>query len=144
MGETSTNRLEAISWAASLINDPKWTRTYTPSRLPKASGEDSFFSETLATDRTMRSCLTLRPTEEDDDDQAYKEVLSIVELGDALNGFPHTIHGGMAATLLDEVCGVLIVLNSERKAERANNTDPIEHYMTACEFCGGSRAQLRD
>jgi thioesterase superfamily protein 4 len=139
MGDTSTDRLEAIPWAASIIKDTKWIRAHTPSRLPKASGEDSFFAETLKTDRTMRSCLTLRPVEEHDDDQAYKEVLCIVELGDALNGFPRTIHGGMAATLLDEVCGVLIVLNSERKTERAKTNGPTDHYMTACEFRGGRR-----
>lgn len=131
MGDAITDR---FPWVSRLVNDSKWTCTTTPSRLPKSSGEDSFFAETLATDRTMRSCLTLRCTQEDNDDQAYKEVRTIVELGEGLNGFPRTLHGGMAATLLDEICGVLIVLNSERKAGRTKNSDPVDHFMTACKF----------
>jgi hypothetical protein len=115
------------------------TLTRTGSRLPKASGEDSFFAETLATDRTIRTCLTLRTKEEADDEQPYKEIVTIVEIGDGLNGFPQVIHGGMAATLLDEVCGVLIVLNTERVVERAKASGSTDQslnasYMTACMF----------
>jgi thioesterase superfamily protein 4 len=132
------NLLMSSPWAAVLINDPKWTRATTGSRLPKASGEDSFFAETLATDRTMRACLTLRPTEEADDDLPYKEIVTIVDLGDGVNGYPQTCHGGMVATLMDEVCGVLINLNTERHRDRLIQSgcqDPpaIMSYMTACE-----------
>jgi thioesterase superfamily protein 4 len=131
MGEAITDR---IPWVKRLVDDPKWTLTKTPSRLPKSSGEDSYFAETLATERTMRSYLTFRCTQEDDDDQAYKEVRCLVEVGDGLNGFAQTLHGGMACSILDETCGVLLVLNSERKIERANASDPVDHFMTACKF----------
>jgi thioesterase superfamily protein 4 len=123
---------DRIPWVKRLVNDPKWTRAKTPSRVQKSSGEDSYFAETLATERTMRSYLTFRCTQEDDDDQAYKEVRCVVEVGDGLNGFAQTLHGGMAATLLDETCGVLLVLNSEKKIERAKTSDPVDHFMTAC------------
>jgi thioesterase superfamily protein 4 len=144
MEDAVLTRLALVPWAATLINDPKWTRTRTASRQSKPSGEDTFFAETLATDRTIRACLTLRPTEEANDDLAYKEIVIIVDLGDGLNGFPQTCHGGMVATLLDEVCGVLIVLNTEKKVERAKESRSLEasidaSYMTACEFvwrCG--------
>jgi thioesterase superfamily protein 4 len=133
MDDASSSRLESIPWVARLIKDPKWTRTPTGSRLPKASSEDSFFAETLATDRTIRSCLTLRTTEEADDDLPYQEIVTVVELGDGLNGYPKVCHGGMLATLLDEVCGVLITSNTAKVAERAEQ--PLEmSYMTACKF----------
>ncbi|KAF1921136.1 HotDog domain-containing protein [Ampelomyces quisqualis] len=136
MKDSSFDRVASIPWAARLLNDPKWTVTRTGSRLPKSSGEDSFFAETLATNRTIRTCLTLRTVEEADDEQPYKEIVTIVEIGDGLNGFPQVIHGGMAATLLDEVCGVLIVSNTERVLERAKasgSTDQLLNadYMTA-------------
>lgn len=139
MDDASRDRVASIPWVARLLNDPNLTLTRTGSRLPKASGEDSFFAETLATDRTIRTCVTLRTTEETDDEQPYKEIVTIVEIGDGLNGFPQVIHGGMAATLLDEVCGVLIVLNTERVVQRAKAFGSADQslnasYMTACMF----------
>ncbi|KAF2024773.1 hypothetical protein EK21DRAFT_77966 [Setomelanomma holmii] len=135
MGDVALDELASTPWAVELINDPKWTRTRTDSRLPKASGEDSFFAETLATDRTIQACLTLRPTEEIYDDLAYQEIVTLIRVGDGLNGYPSIAHGGLVATLLDEVCGVLIVLNMEKSKERmkeSGKAGPCSmNYMTA-------------
>lgn len=102
MGDHVVNRLSSVPWARALINDPKWTSTRTDSRLPKGSGEDSFFAETLATNRTIRALLTLRLTKEEGDDFPVKEIVTIIDLGDGLNGHPRIAHGGFAATMLDE------------------------------------------
>ncbi|KAH7088291.1 HotDog domain-containing protein [Paraphoma chrysanthemicola] len=135
MGDAVLDQLVSVPWAADLINDPKWTRTRTASRLPKASGEDSFFAETLSTDRTIKAFLTLKPTEEVNDDFAYHEIVTIVQVGDGLNGYPQILHGGFVATLLDEVCGILIVVNLERSIERVKESGgtstPSMNYMTA-------------
>jgi thioesterase superfamily protein 4 len=136
MADSSIARLNAIPWVASLIHDPKWTRVQTISRVLQSSGENSFYSETLATDRTMRSCLTLLPAAAADAKIAYREVLWIVEIGDGLNGYPGTLHGGMAATLLDEVCGILLQSNAAKASERAGTTDRLDEYMTACKSAG--------
>lgn len=138
MGDASLERVQAIPWVANLIKSPKWTPARTGSRLPKPSSEDSFFAETLATDRTLRACLTLRASEISEDDLPCKEIVTIVELGDGLNGYPNLVHGGMLATLLDEVCGVLIVTNTEMNLERARVAGLSDksigaNYMTACE-----------
>jgi thioesterase superfamily protein 4 len=135
MEDAITPELSSLPWAAGLINDPKWTPTDTPSRSPKATGEDSFYAETLNTDRTIRALLTLRPTKEEDDDLAYREIRTIVDLGDGLNGYPQIVHGGFAATLLDEMCGILIMLNMDKKVQRQkergqNVSRP--NYFTAC------------
>ncbi|KAF2660463.1 hypothetical protein K491DRAFT_588907 [Lophiostoma macrostomum CBS 122681] len=111
--------LNSIPWCNALINDPSWTPTRTTSRVPKASSEDSFFAETLGTERTIRHCLTLRPSVGRDADVQFEEVRTIMELGDGLNGHPKICHGGFVATMLDEVCGVLITQNLEGKMRRA-------------------------
>ncbi|KAH7380738.1 HotDog domain-containing protein [Pyrenochaeta sp. MPI-SDFR-AT-0127] len=136
MVDTIISRLSSAPWAAALINDPSWTPAKTTSRLPKPSGEDSFIAETLGTDRTIRTLLTLRPSTEEDGDFVYKKAATIVDLGDGLNGYPQILHGGFVATLLDEVCGVLIVLNLERRSQRLrdlghSNSDIEMGYFTA-------------
>lgn len=61
-----------------------------------------------------------------------------MDLGDGLNGYPQIAHGGFVATLLDEVCGVLIVLNVEaqgqRQKELGQSETPSMTYFTACMF----------
>lgn len=130
-------RLSSTPWAAALIKDAKWTVTETPSRVLKPTGEDAFFAETLSTDRTMRTCLTLRPTEAADNDWAFEQIMTLVEIGEGLNGYPHIIHGGMAAALLDEVSGVLIQLTMAARTERRRRLQPNEFhaypsYLTTC------------
>lgn len=111
----------------------------TASREPKASGEDSFIAETLSTDRALRACLSLRPKEAKNDDWAYWEVKSFMELGDGVNGHPKIAHGGFLAVLLDEVCGILAMMNAEARLERMrtskdpNDTPPL-NYFTACAY----------
>ncbi|CAO2647839.1 Nn.00g087610.m01.CDS01 [Neocucurbitaria sp. VM-36] len=126
MGDAIIARLSSTPWAKALVNDPKWTPTRTDSRLPKGSGEDSFFAETLSTNRTIRAFLTLRPVKEEGDDFPFKEIVTIIELGDGLNGHPRIAHGGFAATMLDEACGVLIGLNLDKKSERLRDLGQLD------------------
>lgn len=124
-------KLSSIPWAAELISDRRWTPTSSSNRYPKPTGEDSFFAETLDTGRTIRTMLTLRPAKEEDGDLTYKELLVISDLGDGLNGYPQVLHGGFAATLLDETCGALIQLNSFKKVEKLGSQHAM-NYLTAC------------
>jgi hypothetical protein len=60
-----------------------------------------------------------------------------MDLGGGLNGYPGICHGGFVATMLDEVCGLLIVLNLEKTGEGGEG--PLSAggtmYMTACKCC---------
>lgn len=116
----SISHLKQTPWCAALINDPEWTPTRTASRTPKPppGSEDSFCADTLGTERTIRHWLTLRPKKEEDENPAFRSVRTIMELGDGLNGHPQILHGGFVGTMLDEVMGVLITLNLEKKMER--------------------------
>lgn len=140
MGDAAIAHLSQTPWCAALIDSPEWTPTRTASRVPKPTTEDSFFAETLGTSRTIRSCLTLRPVkEEEDGDMVFKEVRTIMELGDGLNGYPRMAHGGFVATMLDEVMGVLLTLNIEAKNQRrleVGRMGPDEgmNCFTACMF----------
>jgi thioesterase superfamily protein 4 len=136
MDDAIITGLSSIPWAAALINDREWTAMTTTSRSPKPTGEDSFFAETLSTDRTIRSLLTFRPTQEEEDDLAYKEIKTIVDLGTGLNGYPQIVHGGFAATLLDEACGILVMLIMDKKVQRQRELGQLvarPNYFTACE-----------
>jgi thioesterase superfamily protein 4 len=133
--DATITRLSSVPWAAALINDPDWTPIETGSRSVKASGEDAFFGGTLGTDRTIRTLLTLRPKDEGEGDIVYKEIKTIVELGEGVQGYPQIAHGGFQATLLDEMCGILIMTNMERKAQRLTEDGrrtPALNYVTAC------------
>lgn len=131
MIEADIVRLSAIPWAAKLINDKRWTPMESSNRFPKPTGEDSFFAETLDTGRTIRTMLTLRPTEEEEGNMVYKELLVILDLGDGLNGYPQVLHGGFAATLLDEACGGLVQLNMFEKMKKLGPRHNM-NYLTAC------------
>ena len=63
----------------------------------------------------------------------YKELLVILDLGDGLNGYPKVLHGGFAATLLDETCGALIQLNVFEKVRRLGSQHSM-NYLTACKW----------
>lgn len=83
----------------------------------------------------MPTMLTLKPAIEEEGDLVYKELLVIVMLGDGLNGYPQVLHGGFAATLLDETCGGLIQLNVFEKLKRSGSRHAM-NYLTACRsFC---------
>jgi thioesterase superfamily protein 4 len=131
MEDDAAARFSSVPWAAALIDDKRWTPTPTISRILKPSGEDIFFAETLNTDRTIRKCLTLKPATGEDDELAYKEIVTILEVGEGLNGYPNILHGGFVATLLDEMCGLLIVINVEERVERLG-AQHAKSYFTAC------------
>ncbi|KAI1185826.1 thioesterase superfamily protein [Nemania serpens] len=104
----------AIPWCAPhLEGDRVITRT-PPSRVRKPTGEDALFGNTLNSESTIVRML-----------QVYQEPLSATEqvnevkvfltLGSELNGFPNVCHGGLVTTILDEVFGILIPINRDRK-----------------------------
>lgn len=111
-------RFRSIPWCAALLSNPDFTPTVTASREPKASTEDSFFAETLQSDRTIRSCVSLQHNPSSAPDRAIPEVRIILELGDGVNGHPNICHGGFVATVLDEAMGVLLTVNMENDRRR--------------------------
>jgi thioesterase superfamily protein 4 len=104
---------KTIPWCCAIIDNPAYETSPTNSRVPKDSTEDSFFAETLQTDRTIRRCLTLNTAPDAGAEPPIREAVTFFELGNGVNGFPNICHGGFVATLLDEVMGILLTLNQE-------------------------------
>jgi thioesterase superfamily protein 4 len=121
---------KTIPWAAEIIKQPNHTITPTLSRVVKGSTEDSFFAETLQTERTIRKCLTLNTRPDEKSDPPVREVFTFFELGNGVNGFPNISHGGFVATLLDEEMGILLTVNQQHLNKQTGRDDEITS-MTA-------------
>lgn len=102
-----------IPWAASLLKRPGTICRQPQSRVYKRSGEDSLFSDTLKTPRTLRSCVCFyqRPSP---DQERIEQVSTLITLGDGISGHINVMHGGVVATILDEGMGILQAANYER------------------------------
>lgn len=112
---------QSIPWCVALLNDPQYVITPTYSREAKADTEDSLFAETLKTDQTFSACLSLYRKPE----TLYtrvEEVKTLLAVGSGVNGYPHVCHGGVVATMLDEVMSVLLVVMGDREEAMAKAT----------------------
>lgn len=120
-----------IPWCSRLLLTPNQRIQPPPSRNPKRStGEDSLFAETLQSARTITAALALYPRPAPTD--AHIASLSMLLcLGDALNGWPTILHGGIVATIIDEVMGTLLVLDADRAHMR----------LVATGHAGGEQAE---
>jgi acyl-coenzyme A thioesterase PaaI-like protein len=108
----------SIPWCAALIDDEKYAITSTNFRVPKESTENLLFRETLKSDRTISACLSFykKPAAVD---QPIEEVHSLLLLNAGVNGHAHVCHGGVVATVVDEIMSLHLILNKDREAEVA-------------------------
>ena len=118
MTESDLEHFQSIPWCAQLINDPAMTVFTTFSREIKINGEDALMGYTLKSNNTIPFCLSFhrRPSTEE---TGIPEVFTLVTIKGGLDGYPNVCHGGIVATLLDEILGVLHVTNKQREIELA-------------------------
>jgi len=112
--------IRSIPWCADLISGPNVIIMPTESREPKESTEDALFAQTLKTPDTISGCLTFydKPS---CDSAPIDKINTLISLGFAVNGYPHVAHGGLVATLLDEIMGLLLSVNKRRAAVPDNS-----------------------
>uniref|UniRef100_L2FEH8 Major facilitator superfamily transporter n=1 Tax=Colletotrichum fructicola (strain Nara gc5) TaxID=1213859 RepID=L2FEH8_COLFN len=112
--------------AAAHIDAPGTVRETASSRFPKQDTEDELFSTTLHTDKTIAAFLTLykRPSAASGENM-IREVKALLTLRHGVNGYPNVSHGGIVATILDEVIGLVFPVN------KINGLIPDGAYMTA-------------
>ncbi|KAK7517586.1 HotDog domain-containing protein [Phyllosticta citriasiana] len=118
----------SIPWSAKLLADPQFELSPTDSRIPKPTTEDSFVAETLQSQRTVRTWVTQHRLPADYPSYPIREARSFLQLGDGVCGFPGVCHGGMVATLLDEVTGVLLTANAKETDRRAGTTEGLKSF----------------
>ncbi|TVY30652.1 hypothetical protein LHYA1_G001247 [Lachnellula hyalina] len=100
-------------WCAKLLSNKSIIHVAIPDRRPKLNSEYTLVKETLNSKSTVRACITsfclpkrtegLRPGEEKKN--PFIEINTLLDLGSGINSFAQTCHGGIMATVLDEVMG---------------------------------------
>ncbi|KAI2629250.1 HotDog domain-containing protein [Hypomontagnella submonticulosa] len=103
----------SIPWCAQHLRGSRIVTGTPASRRPKQNGEDSLYAETLKSQTTILAMLEVyeEPVSPTDRVDSIKTFLT---LGSGLNGHPDVLHGGIVATILDEVTGLLIPINQQR------------------------------
>ncbi|KAF3397869.1 hypothetical protein F1880_005853 [Penicillium rolfsii] len=146
MATNDPTPFQSIPWITTLLKDTSFVALTIPSRTEKLSTEDSLFSKTLNSETTLSACLSqYRPpriTTKSTPSSLQSTATGIIAeelrlffiLGSDLNGYPGILHGGIVATLLDEVTGLLLSLNghvgdaSTREAKDAQ-PGPVTAYL---------------
>jgi thioesterase superfamily protein 4 len=103
------SHLRETPWCLPILDSPDFIPILFHHRNPPPhlQGRYSFFSETLNTPRTFPIWESFyRPSSPADPDD-YGETCALIELGAGLDGHPNRAQGGVAATILDEVAGVI-------------------------------------
>ncbi len=120
---------QSIPWCAKILDEPNTIMAPIWSRQYKQSTEDALFAETLNTDHTIQACLSFykRPPA---GVTHVTEVHALVSLGYGVNGYPRICHGGIVATIMDEVMGVLVTVNKKENLENATlRTGTVTAYL---------------
>ncbi|KAJ9631720.1 hypothetical protein H2203_000120 [Taxawa tesnikishii (nom. ined.)] len=104
----------SIPWCRTLLSAPDLRIRVPSSRNPKCSTEDSLFAQTLRTPNTISAALTFYPRP-DPSASRIPAVNVFFKIGDALNGYPEILHGGIVASILDEGMGVLLNEDADRE-----------------------------
>jgi acyl-coenzyme A thioesterase PaaI-like protein len=118
---------QEIPWCAELLSSPNIVITPTESREYKASTEDALFAETFKTDDTISACISFYPRYSPGA-RRIEEVHTLLTLGYRLNGYPGRAHGGVLATVIDEVMGILLGIN-KRLGLIATRGDTVTAYL---------------
>ncbi|KAI0483414.1 HotDog domain-containing protein [Xylaria cf. heliscus] len=84
-----------------------------PGRHPSASGEDEVWSRTLNTTDTIPYFIAFYPTPKGDK-LPISEVNAFATLRRGVQGFPGQVQGGIIATLLDGIAGLIPGFNRQR------------------------------
>lgn len=121
--ESTIANLRKIPWCAKLLSDKDLAAYISPSRRLKPDGADKLWCLTLNSKTTIAEYVALY-TPPQTADAPIAELKAILTLGSDLNGFPDICHGGMIATILDEVMGELINVNLKHRTIKRTS------YMT--------------
>ncbi|TVY84826.1 Verlamelin biosynthesis protein B [Lachnellula suecica] len=121
MEEPDYLHFQSIPWCSPLLKDPAFVVTPTFSRQPKVSTEDSLIAETFQTSKTIPFCLSLYRAPASGTTW-ISEVVTLMSLGTGLNGGPALLHGGVIATLMDDVIGTLLTVNKDANAMPISST----------------------
>lgn len=121
---------KTIPWCRAIIEDPNYAFTVTFSRQPKANLEDDLLARTLKTTSTIPTLVSYykKPTSAT---ASIEETKTLVSIGPGVNGWRDMLHGGIAATLLDELMGLLLHLNNDLLTDRAKAAGKVHEHSNS-------------
>lgn len=111
----------SIPWCQKILQDPNFELQSTMSRIyTPDTRNNELLARTLKNDNTIRGWISLynRPTKSH---PIQDEVRTLMSLDQGLNGYPRVIHGGITATILDEVQSVLVAVCRESEGLPSDN-----------------------
>ncbi|KKY34685.1 putative thioesterase superfamily protein [Diaporthe ampelina] len=104
--EDDIKHFKSIPWCLRHLQPPDTeliiTSAYSRSRKP--SSEDALFSETINSPSTLSHFILFYPRPPDPQ-AVLPEIRGLITLGSSLDGHPGICHGGIVATVFDEVLG---------------------------------------
>jgi acyl-coenzyme A thioesterase PaaI-like protein len=124
MTDPDEAHFKSIPWCSQILQDAGFIITPTFSRQPKPDTEDSLIAETLQSNNTIKACLSVykRPAP---GVSWIEEVRTLVTLGTGMNGAALVLHGGIVATLMDDVAGTLLTVNKYDKPNQSGKALPL-------------------
>ena len=119
---------QSIPWCIKFRRNSTTSSLLASSQQYKDSTEDALFAETLKNDEIVRAFLSFyrRPAL---GVARIEEVHTLLSLGCRLNGYPHLCHGGIVATIMDEVMGTLLVMNKSLRNADIKGA-PVTTYLS--------------
>lgn len=109
--------LEQTPWIAALLTDPSYETFPLPSRPldPSDITNDNFFSRALNTPHTIPHCILQGrlPAPPSPSTGQPDKLRLFASLGEDVTGHPGVLHGGVIASLLDSVMGLLLAFRGE-------------------------------
>lgn len=103
--------LKSIPWVSRHLQDPNLVLQTLSSRTPKARSEDAFFGDLLNTSDAI-SALVIAYIRPDRPGSSIQQVKGFITLGNKVDGWSGICHGGVVATLFDEVPTMLTRVNA--------------------------------
>ncbi|KAL2434885.1 hypothetical protein ABEF95_010074 [Exophiala dermatitidis] len=135
----------SIPWCQRILSDPEWRVEQCTSRVLKPqTREDALLSQSLNSNDTIKGWVSLyrRPQNTTNTNSTTSthnnttaaipgglttEVLTLLSLQPGLNGYSGVCHGGIVATILDEVMSILVTRCRNSQGVRGDNVTADLH-----------------
>lgn len=129
--EDEIKHFKSIPWCLKHLEPPNTEliirSAYSRSRKPNF--EDALFSETINSPSTLSHFILFYPRPSDPR-SVLSQIKGLITLGHNLDGHPGVCHGGIVATIFDEVLGYAAP-GGRLHGEGENGGAPVSSYVTA-------------
>lgn len=129
--EDDIKHFKSIPWCLTHLQPPDTELIITSaySRSRKSNNEDALFSGTINSPSTLSHFILFYPRPSEPQ-SALPEIKGLITLGSDLDGHPGICHGGIVATIFDEVLGYAAPA-SRLSGEGQDAGKPVPSYVTA-------------